>query len=402
MESVYFGKEITNVKITDPVQKPQGNTPQRPREYYFPNENTKKLDIIAFISALLASAVLDGFIFGFAYPAIIFTLRKSYPVFKLIIVNEFLLADIFVLYAILFIIIYFLIHNSGRKKVYVNDNGTFYFLKMNIRVKTGRSNSSIHAKYARYINKANKQIEKRGLRIFKVLTDCKESDNIHDDGIYFTGFNEKTVSDEEFKIPGWYIKYEPNADYHKNKIGFALLFWVIKLSYYGIIMCWLISIGKSRLNTFNECFETYRDERIAALEPIGYKYLESSGYLDHTYEYLEFIDKTDNLNNTVRVYFDITKDGEIIDDSYSFFYDMNYDEDIDTIKTAIRTLYDGDIPELDDIDEMIQKYKLEGTRQSINISNDHIFMGGSVYDSYYADYSLYINFSEKNKLIYIF
>ena len=167
-------------------------------------------------------------------------------------------------------------------------------------------------------------------------------------------------------------------------------------------MCWLISIGKSRLNTFNECFETYRDERIAALEPIGYKYLESSGYLDHTYEYLEFIDKTDNLNNTVRVYFDITKDGEIIDDSYSFFYDMNYDEDIDNIKTAIKTLYDGDIPELDDIDEMIQKYKLEGTRQSINISNDHIFMGGSVYDSYYADYRLYINFSEKNKLIYIF
>ncbi len=402
MESVYFGKENSDLHKITTEPKPQENAPKGPREYYFPNENNKKLDIIAFISALLASALLDALIFGLVYPAIILTLRNSYPVFKLIRVNEFILADIFILYALLFFIIYFIIHNIGRKKVYVNDNGTFYFLKMKVKVKTQRSDSSIHAKYSRYINRINRQIARNGFRIYKVLTGCKESDNIHDDGIFFSGYNEKTLNDEEFKIPAGYIKYDKNANYHKNKIGYTILFWMIKLAFYGSVMLWLISIGQSRLNTFNECFDSYRDERIAMLEPVGFKYLEGNAYWDHTYEYLEFDDTSDNKNNYFRVYFDITEDGKITDESLSFFYDLNYSDDTESIKNAIRALYDGDLPELDAIDETIREYKLKRTEQRYHVATETIYFTVYVYESNYGDYRIYINFSEMNKPIYLF
>lgn len=392
MESVYFG--------TEPATKP--DAPKRPREYYFPDENTKKLDVIAFISALLSSALLDGVIFGFVYPAIILTFKKSYPVFKLIKVNEFILADIFILYALLFMIVYFIIHNIGRKKVYVNDNGTFYFLKMIVRVKTQRSNNSIHAKYARYIYKINKQIEKDGLKIYKVLTDCKESDNIHDDGIFFSGFNEKKVQDEEFKIPAGYFKYNPGEDYHKNKIGYTLGFWFIKLAYYRIVMLWLINIGVNRLNTFNECFEPYLNEKIASLEPLGFEYREGYGYWDHTYEYLEFVDTTGDGDDDLRIYFNITGEGEIVDESLSFFYDLSFDDDPQIIKDAIYALYEGDIPDLDKINDTVREYRLKGSEKTYHISTEDFYFTVNVYESNYEDYHLYIYFAEMNKPLYWF
>ncbi len=403
MESVYFGKENTVLNKSGVEPAPKGT---RPREYYFPDENTKKLDIIAFISALLASALLDLFVFGLVFPVMIMLFADHDPVFKLISVNVFIIADIGLIYIFFTLIIYALIHNIGRKKVFVNDNGTFYFLRMKVRVKThkklfsseDKANQKIHARYGKYISRIDKKIDNKGLSVYKILTGCTESDNIHEDGKYFSGFNEKTVTDEEFKIPSGYFKYDPNETYYKNKAGYIILLWLIKLSLYAGVFLWLYSIGKTRFNAFLANFDSYRDSKIEIFETLGLEYTENESLIDHKYDYLEFIDTSDNyLRNSVRLYFVITDDGQIMDDSLNIHYDMYYnrDDELETVLKILDTATEMDESEMQVVETAIQEYFDEGYSY-INTSDENVYYTVSVSESYFADYKVFIYYTNRN------
>ena len=188
-----------------------------------------------------------------------------------------------------------------------------------------------------------------------------------------------------------------NETYYKNKSGYIILLWIIKLSLYAGVFLWLYSIGKTRFNAFLSNFDSYRDSKIELLEPLGLEYTENATLIDHQYDYLEFIDSSDDyLRNSVRIYFKITDDGQIMDDTLNIHYDMYYDRDdeLETVLKILDTATEMDESEMQ-VETAIQEYFDEGYSY-INTSDENVYYTVSVSESYFADYKVFIYYTDRN------
>lgn len=409
MQSVYFGKENNPVVLNDNTASPlplfkKGPSEIRPREYYFPDEKNGKIKAVSFFSSFFSTFFLDILVILFGIPVLFFILYDVMPFLHFVRNVLVFLEAVSIIYIFCSLVFFLLLHNLYRRKVYVNDNGTFYILHLPVRVKNRKkgmtapvayADQRIHSRYARYIRRIDRAIDKKSLRVRKVLTDCRESDNLHDNGKYYTGFNEKKVREEEFRIPSYYSKYDPSASYYESGTLRNISLILLKLAFYGLLIGALIASTGKQYNIYNQNIDSYIESKIALLAPYGLEYRESNTVYDHSYEYLEFIDTANlRLNNSVRIYFDVTDEG-IVDDHISIFYDMYYEYDPEIIKRVIQELYKGKLPDMSVIDETIREY-LENpiAERSKTLTDDHTYFSLSVDESYWADYSIYVYVSK--------
>lgn len=400
MDSVYFGKE-TSIKINPETNDTEKK--DRVREYYFPDENNKKIKAIEFFSALFSSAVLDFLLLGILMPLLILNLEWFYKELSFIELISFYIASIVFIYFIIFTLLYLLIHNSGRRYVYVNDNGTFYFIKKTIRVNTHKkgiftskekANAKIHAKYAKQINKINNLIDKKAFSVRKTLTDCKVSDEIHENGLYYTGYNEAKLNDEEFRIPETYVKYEAGADYYSPNSLPKFLLFLIKFALYGGIFIFLFYTVNKKLALYEANVSAYIEEKSAILNSYGFEYYESPYDYARQYDYVEFT-TDDYLRNSIRFYYDFNEDGEFEDDSIFIDFDLYMDDDTDYLIPLVRDIYGGELPDENLIIDLINEYKEDPTdKKTETRSNDNTYFSVTVHESYWADYDITIYISE--------
>ena len=401
MESVYFGKEPVSIYSYDDPFKSESS----PREYYFPDENNRKILINDFLSALFSSAIWDFIILGIFYPICIIALEDLYPVFKFIKVNTFLLYDILIIYVFTFLVLFCIIRNNFRRKVYVKDNGTFYIIKKKVKVNTHRkglftsaeaAGEKIHKKYEKHIEWIDRQIENNGIFVKKTLTGCRISDNINDGGTVYSGYNEKALRDEDFSIPDTYFKYSQNEDYYSPNTALKLIYLVIKLALYGGIAGWLLYVGYGKLQVYRNDISEYIESKKEILEPFGYEYNVNPYNLDRQYEYIEFIDTTDTyLNNNIRFYFTVSDKSELVDTSVFFGLDLYYDEDTKELEKLVESVCGGDLPDKEMLERNIEKYLSdEEENQSEYHSNEKVYYSLNVHESYWADYyvSIYLNY----------
>ena len=402
MESVYFGKE-NDIKIFP--DKIDAEKLLREKEYYFPDENNRKFKIISFFSSLLVSSILDLLLLGILSPYLIFFLQDLVPELKFIEYTVFFIAYIVLFYTFVFLLIDLPLRYAGRKKVYVNDNGTFYIIKKCVKVKTYKkglftseedANKKIHAKYEKQINKINNLIEKKSFAVRKVLTDCKLSDEIHENGLYFTGYNETKLCDEEFTIPDSYFKYAPSVNYYSKNSLSKTLFYFIKIALYVVVFLFLFSIVLKKYSIYQANISSYIEEKSSQVEPYGFEYYISPYGEFGKYEYIEF--KTDDeLKNTIRFYYNFTRDGRLVDDNVFVSLDLYMDSDIDFLEPLIRNIYQEESFDTDLIYEMINEYKDNPGKDLTDVkSTNKTYLTVSVKDSYYADYNIYIYINDFN------
>ena len=408
MDSVYFGKE-TSIKINP--ETIDSEKKDRVREYYFPDENNKKIKVLEFFSALFSSAVLDFLLLGILMPLLILNLELFYKELSFIGLISFYISSIVFIYFIIFTLLYLLIHNSGRRYVYVNDNGTFYFIKKTIRVNTHKkgifiskekANAKINAKYAKQINKINNLIDKKAFSVRKTLTDCKESDDIHENGLYFTGYNEAKLNDEEFRIPETYVKYEAGADYYSPNSLPKFLLFLIKFALYGGIFLFLFNTVNKKLALYEANVSAYIEEKSAILNSYGFEYYESPYDYARQYDYVEFT-TDDYLRNSIRFYYDFNEDGKFEDDSIFIDFDLYMDDDTDYLIPLVRDIYGGELPDENLIIDLINEYKEDPTdKKTETRSNDNTYFSVTVHESYWADYdiTIYISDYHNNRSIF--
>lgn len=402
MESVYFGKE-NDIKIFP--DKIDTAKQEKEKEYYFPDENNRKFKVAGFFSALFVSSILDLIILSILTPYLVFFLQDVIPELRFIEFTVFAIAYIVLFYTLVFLIIDLPIRFAGRKKVYVNDNGTFYIIKKCVKVNTHKkglftsvenANKKIHSKYAKQINKINNLIDKKSFAIRKVLTDCKLSDEIHENGLYFTGYNEVKLCDEDFRIPQSYIKYDPNAEYYSKNALWKTLFYFIKIALYAGVFLFLFSIIFKKYSIYEANIISYIAEKSAQVEPYGFEYYVSQYGDFGRYEYIEF--KTDDeLQNTIRFYYSFTRDGRLTDDNIYISLDMYTDSDIDFLEPLIRDIYQEEAFDTAMIYNLINEYKDNpGTNISDVKSTNKTYLSVSVTHSYRADYNVYIYINDFN------
>ncbi len=408
MESVYFGKEPTTSFSYD---KDIFKSEIKDKEYYFPDENSTKLKAVGIVSAILKSTLFDLLVLGLCLPFSLILLSEYTPYIHLIEGNAILfVGDIVLLISIPCGLIYLLIHNIGREKIYVNDNGTFYVIKMLVRVNiykkwpfssVEKNEQKVHAYYSKLISKIDRYIDKGSFRIRKTLTDCKESNDIYENEKHFNGYNEKKNSEEELIIPSNYRKYVSTESYAVRKIKPKFIIYLIKYAYIIAFALWLIDHTFARIDVYNTLFPDYRESKIAALAPLGLEDSPNHLVYDHRYEFIDFVDTSDNyLSNSVRVNFDIKEDR--IKDSYvTISYDLYEDDDYEILKEILyATFPEEDLPDLSIIDESINEYLSTGSEDGIypDIRLSHnLSLSVKVSESYWADYHVYIYVSYKDR-----
>lgn len=402
MESVYFGKETpSDLNTADENTLKE----RRPREYYFPNEAARGLRILDFLSVLLLSAILDIFVIVAIIPFAVNYMKDFIPLFNFVNIDLFPYADILAGYVLFSVIFGLLIRNAGRRRIYVGDNGTFYFIKKKVRVKTQReflfetrkhANKRINKSYTEIIKKADKWIEKGSFRIKKTLTDCKISDDLHESGTYFSGYNEKTLNDEEFTIPSSYMKYDPAEDHLKGNALQCLVLFILKAGLYALIFMTVLKGGSNGYAIYERDILSYIHEKEAVLSSYGY-YEDSYG---NTYDHIDFfIEGDDYKGSRIRYGFYPDEKKGLTDEFIYISLSLYEDDDISYIKPLIKESFGGRITDdhLALIDRIMQKYAEEGKNVSEYISDDKIYINVEVEEKPYKDYDLQLRIYIRDK-----
>ncbi|MBP5556016.1 MAG: hypothetical protein J6X94_14240 [Lachnospiraceae bacterium] len=402
MESVYFGKEPTTSFSYDGNIFPKE---LKEKEYYFPDENSTKLKTVGIVSAILKSTLFDLIIIGLLFPILLILAEEYTPLIPLIDSNIIVLVgDIVILLSVPSSLIYILIHNIGREKIFVVDNGTIYVIKMPVYVNifkkwpfssVEKNEQKVHAYYSKLITKIDRYIERGSLRIRKTLTDCKESDDIYENGKQFSGYNDKKNTDEDITIPSNYRKYVSSENYAVGKIKPKFIIYLIKYAYIVAYIYWIINLAVTRWNVYNTYFPLYEQSKIVALSPLGLEDRPTFLRYDHDLEFIHFIDTSDDyLNNSVRINFDIKEYGAIKDSYVSIDYDFYEGDDYGILKDILYATFDEqDLPDLSVIDECINDYLQTGSENGIypkTVMTDNLYFTVKVSESYWADYSVYI------------
>ncbi|MBP5472087.1 MAG: hypothetical protein J6Y12_05370 [Lachnospiraceae bacterium] len=423
MESVYFGKENNESPDKDEIKAPltpymtgpsdQGSsgeyTEVYTREYYFPDENNIKLKTESFLSRLFGSAVADFIVLCIIMPVAYINLYLSTPVLYFAETQVIYTATAVIFYAALFILLFFLIHNSFRRKIYVLEGRTLYELRKTVRVKTWKkgffstaekADKRIHERYAGYCAYADRHISEKSHHVRKILTSAYESGDINDKGRLFSGFNEKKMNDDEILIPHHYIKYDPTQTYFRKNPLRKVFFVLFRLALYGACIFYILSAGIKKTEVYNREIGSFTESWDKVMEPLGFE-REENNIPGFYFENIDYIDDSDTyLHNSVRLYFDVTEEG-LKFTGYFVNYDLHYGDDTSKIYEVMNLLYDLDIRETADIDSMIEEYSVNnGTDITNTLMTDDYYIDLTVKESYWADYSVYIYVRTRHRDIF--
>ncbi|MBP1586693.1 MAG: hypothetical protein ILP17_13515 [Lachnospiraceae bacterium] len=360
MESVYFGRE-SSPEINKDEKTSQDTTPVK--EYYFPNEGHRKYKITAFFSVLFLTAIMDAIVLAVLIPLMIYGLEFQTPLFEFIDTESYIIivGELMVFHVFFSLFLYLLIHNIGRRKVYVRDNDKFYFVKQVVRVNTNKAyffesdthlNKRVNAGYSRIIKKTDRLIAKGSGRIKKVLTGCKVSDTLHENGLFYTGYNEKSSCDEEFSIPSSYVKYDPASDHRTSNKAIPFIF-LIKIILYICVFSYLIENASSRYSIYLNNIDTYVAKKEAVLAPLGF-YQDTYG---SEYDHLDYFIADDYFRSSrIRYGFTFSDDSKLVDEFVFIDLSLYKDDDIQFIKKIIDETYEAETLDLSVIDRTLQAY----------------------------------------------
>ena len=394
MESVYFGKENTVLNYSE--DKTGGKSESDIKEYYFPDERRTGFKALRLISALLLTGFIDYAVICIGY--MMYFIYNSYekPLYKYIDVEDMVLLNA-VMFAFAFacILITPLFYNAGREKTYVRYGNTFYILRYSVRVRinkyfflssTDAAEKRIHKRYSRYISQIDNMIEK-GRCVRKVLTDCKESDNVDATSGTISGFNEKKFRDEEFRIPARYSKYDPEKKYYTPSIIPFSLFIIIKIVIYITAYILILNGAKVKYDDYKDQLRSYIRNKDGIMAPLGYGFVTDNIYSqDFRLVFTKISDPDQKVvfytgynNNIIR---DITVGIDLF---------LNYDDDLDEVYDLVQTTAHINMREVIDLEEFVEQFRngtLEDTQISENINGKTIRC--EIRSSYPADYNLYI------------
>lgn len=413
MESVYFGKENTENSDKADLKSPlmpymTGNgdrestgeyTGVYTKEYFFPDEKNFKLRTESFLSLLFGSALLDFFVLCIILPIAYVNLYLSSPVLYFAEKQVVYTAAFSFFYVTVFLLLYLLIHNSFRRKIYVLNGKNLYELRHKVRVKTWKkglfstaddADKRIHDRYVSYMASADHRISSNSLRVKKILTSVTESGDINDKGRLFSGFNEKKMRDEDVLIPAHYMKYDPSKSYFTKRPLRGFIFVLLKFALYGACIYFILSAGIKKTEIYNRQIGSFSDSVTAVLEPLGFVREENS-IPGNLYSYIDYVDTSDSyLKNSVRIYFKVTEEELKFEGSF-IGYDLYYGDDSSVISDVINSLYDFDFREKADIDSMIEEYAgNNGVEIRKTITTDKYYIDVQVRESYWADYGVYV------------
>ncbi len=360
MDSVYFGKEKT-VYVNPDKEKSENAVPVR--EYYFPDENSAKYRIIEFIRKFAIFFFLDLIIVVFLIPGLFFIYQEKYLYIKFINFSIPTVGLVLQTVCLISVLLYFVLLPIGRTKVFVKENGTFYFIKYRVRVQTHRlirfsgekTERWIHGRYASKIEHIDNLIDKNSFKIIKVLTDCKESEQIHESGSYFTGYNEKKTQDEDFKLPSSYFKYDPEQNYYSTGIFSGLLFWFLKCAIYALVAILLMNNGKTNYAIYSELLPDAIADDEAFLSSYGYERDTSYSYEPKSVRFYRV--DNDTSASGIGLEYELSLDHEIYHDSMTITRQMNFEDDLSVIYDLVNgingqnTLPDGIL------EKMILRYR---------------------------------------------
>ena len=411
MESVYFGKENNENTAKADQKSPltpymTGTTEQESaeeytkvytKEYFFPDENNIKLRTESFLSKLFGSALLDFFVLCIILPVAYVNLYLSSPVLYFAEKQVVYTSSVSLVYVTVFLLLYLLIHNSFRRKIYVLDGKNLYVIRHTVRVKTWKkglfstaddADKRIHDRYVSYMASADSRISGKSHRVKKILTSVTESGDINDKGRLFSGFNEKNMRDEDVLIPNHYKKFDPSQSYFTKRPLRGFIFILLKLALYGACIYFILCAGIKKTEVYNRDIGAFTDSKTAVLEPLGFE-REVRYIPGNSYHYIDYVDTSDSyLKNSVRIYFKVTEDGVKFDGSF-IGYDLYYGDDTSKIIRVMNELYDFDIRETADIDSMIAEYAgNNGEEIKTSITTDMYDIYVYVHESYYADYNV--------------
>ena len=364
MESVYFGKENTEA-ILHPDENKSGNNGNRNenlKEYYFPDESRVGFKILRLITALLLTGFLDFLVVGVGFSIYFAEASYDHPYMDHIEVTDMvLLWGIMLVYAIGCLIISPLFFGAGREKTYVRYGNTFYILNLPVRVRTNKgfflmskenAEKKIHYRYKKQIANIDRLIQK-GKKIKKVLTDCSESDNVGAKEGTYTGYNEKKVRDEEFRIPSYYAKYDPEKKYCKANF-LPIFFILIKAALYISVFMFYANNGKANYAIYQNKLDPYIEMKSGILEPLGFEYYDGNDYLLD--QDITFVSVSDS-HKRIKFYTALNSSKSVYDISVSIDFDMKYEEDLNLIYDLILKTAHVDLEGNTDLENDIEAFR---------------------------------------------
>ncbi len=321
---------------------------ERPeREYYFPDEKRFGKKILEFVNKFLTLTILDTLPFFILFP-IIFVLMKYFGFPFLLNGTETIwLMKLGFAYILVCTLIGIILGMFTNRFVYVKEGYSLYKVRISTLVNlnpriNGRNivskeeiqrdaNRLIHTQYQDYISYIDRLI----------------GDN-----------NSKTVTctpyDGSVTIPRSYFRYDPNESYY-SKGGFGkVLFLVLKLSIYVAALFLIIQKGRINYMIRENALNGYIDSKVEILTPLGYELNRNFyNYPDSLHFDRTVSDSSDHIKITYK-----NPDYPVFcDDTVSLYVDMKYDEDIYPVYNLALVSYDGEMIDIEFIEELLEEYR---------------------------------------------